>query len=204
MIQWRRLLLTSWMISLWISCTVWLLKITGSNGCRFTLKVPRNVFAMEWNKVSNNWSQSEVTRRWLHVIQMLLVVYQRGLTSGAGASILQVKAQWTFAAERASCVHTPGAHGAGAAHTLIHVWTFIKWFYLKGLCWIHTHIFGCWIWLKPFKEEQKLTLAAGGSGPTLLAVAGERMAFIADTHPSVHTRVRSAGVSWSRRAEILP
>lgn len=78
---------------------------------------------------------------------------QECFCSGAGASILQVKAEWTFAAERALCVHAPGAHGAGAAHTLIHV------------------------------------LAAGGSGPTLLAVAGELMAFIADTPPSIHARV---------------
>lgn len=63
---------------------------------------------------------------------VLLVVYQRGLTSGAGASILQVKAEWTFAAERALCVHAPGAHGAGAAHTLIHVWTFKKIIIFKG------------------------------------------------------------------------
>lgn len=45
------------------------------------------------------------------------------------------------------------------------------------------------------EEQQKLTLAAGGSRPRLLAVAGGPMALAADTHPTVHARVRGAGVS---------
>lgn len=45
------------------------------------------------------------------------------------------------------------------------------------------------------EEPQKLTLAAGGSRPRLLTVAGGPMALAADTHPTVHARVRSAGVS---------
>lgn len=53
------------------------------------------------------------------------------------------------------------------------------------------------------EEQQKLTLAAGGSRPRLLTVAGEPMALAADTHPTVHARVRSAGVSCRRRTMIL-
>lgn len=43
------------------------------------------------------------------------------VTSGAGASVLQVKAQRTLAAEGASCVRAAGAQGTGAAAALVHV-----------------------------------------------------------------------------------
>lgn len=48
----------------------------------------------------------------------------RGVTSGAGASVLQVKAQRTLTAEGASRVHAPGAQGARAAAALVHVCEF--------------------------------------------------------------------------------
>lgn len=118
------------------------------------------------------------------------------VTSGAGASVLQVKAQRTLAAEGASCVHTPGAHRAGSAAALVHV---------------------CACGKRPMRykgslpltfsgraeEQQKLTLAAGGSRPRLLTEAGEPMALAADTHATVHARVRSAGVPCRGRAAIL-
>lgn len=56
------------------------------------------------------------------------------------------------------------------------------------------------IYLGQAKELEKLTLATGGSRPKLLAVAGEPKALAADTHSTVHARVRSTGVSWRRRA----
>lgn len=47
-----------------------------------------------------------------------------------------------------------------------------------------------------------LTLAAGGSGPGLLAVAGELMAAVTHTHPSVHARVGGTRVYCSLTVEI--
>lgn len=56
---------------------------------------------------------------------MWLSVYtessQKCLCSGAGASVLQVKTQWTFTGEGTSCVHTSGANRAGVSLTLIHI-----------------------------------------------------------------------------------
>lgn len=43
-------------------------------------------------------------------------------TSGAGASVFQVKAERTFTAEGSSSVHTLGPDRAGVVLTLIHIW----------------------------------------------------------------------------------
>lgn len=44
-----------------------------------------------------------------------------GLTFGAAASVLQVKAQRTLAAKGPACVYTAGPGGAGVQVTLVHV-----------------------------------------------------------------------------------
>lgn len=52
------------------------------------------------------------------------VMLERICTSGAGTSVLQVKAERTFTAEGPPGVHAPGTNGAGIPLTLIHIWKF--------------------------------------------------------------------------------
>lgn len=62
-------------------------------------------------------------RFFLIICDNCFVMLERICTSGAGTSILQVKAERTFTAEGPSGVHAPGTNGAGIPLTLIHIWS---------------------------------------------------------------------------------
>lgn len=146
MMQWRGPPLTSWMISLWISCMVALLKITGSCCCLLTLKVPRKAFAMKWKKYS--W--------WIHkyficmfsssVIKFLFCCYVlKGLYLWCRCVRPPDRSRADIHSWRnLACLHTWTRQGRGRCHTHPHLDTQVHagntlWFLKGPECSIVTH-----------------------------------------------------------------